>query len=296
MRNTHDYAVLGAFPNLALLSMPTYYIWNATIIIAAVLLCWLPVVFGGLKQIQQRCKDVEPRLPSIPLFPGSSFPNIFDTLGALLAFMLIACASFFNDDGNGTSTISVSVMVISCLGMLVFYLPFIIRLTYVTGCTNEMGLHRPTPMRSRLLPAIPVVFLTIAFNVFFEESGCLKAIAESSGSELIQDSVKMVMMGDWTTRSYVIIQALIIAPIGEECLFRGFLFNIIRDKWGTIAGAAISSLAFASVHFSLPQFIPLFILALLQCRLYMKTRTLVAPILVHFIFNAISVMAAILLS
>ena len=276
--------------------MPTYYVWNVTIIIAAVLLCWLPVVLSGLKQILQRCNDAEPKLPRIPLFPGSSFPNIFDALGALLVFVFMAFSCLPTNGGDETSDVSLSSLVISCLGMLLLYLPFIIRLTYVTGCTNAMGLHRPIPMRSKLLPVIPVVFLSIAFNVFFEESGCLKAIAEATDSELLQGPVKMVMTGDWTMRSYVIIQALIIAPIGEECLFRGFLFNIIRDKWGTIAGAAISSLAFASIHFSLPQLIPLFVLALLQCRLYMKTRTLVAPILVHFIFNAISVTAAILLS
>ena len=276
--------------------MPTYYVWNVTIIIAAVLLCWLPVVLSGLKQILQRCNDAEPKLPRIPLFPGSSFPNIFDALGALLVFVFMAFSCLPTNGGDETSDVSLSSLVISCLGMLLLYLPFIIRLTYVTGCTNAMGLHRPIPMRSKLLPVIPVVFLSIAFNVFFEESGCLKAIAEATDSDLLQGPVKMVMTGDWTMRSYVIIQALIIAPIGEECLFRGFLFNIIRDKWGTIAGAAISSLAFASIHFSLPQLIPLFVLALLQCRLYMKTRTLVAPILVHFIFNAISVTAAILLS
>ena len=276
--------------------MPTYYVWNITIIIAAVLLCWLPIVLSGLKQILQRCNDAEPKLPRIPLFPGSSFPNIFDALGALLVFVFMAFSCLPTNGGDETSDVSLSSLVISCLGMLLLYLPFIIRLTYVTGCTNAMGLHRPIPMRSKLLPVIPVVFLSIAFNVFFEESGCLKAIAEATDSDLLQGPVKMVMTGDWTMRSYVIIQALIIAPIGEECLFRGFLFNIIRDKWGTVAGAAISSLAFASIHFSLPQLIPLFVLALLQCRLYMKTRTLVAPILVHFIFNAISVMAAILLS
>ena len=276
--------------------MPTYYVWNVTIIIAALLLCWLPIVLNGLKQILQRCNDTEPKLPRIPLFPGSSFPNIFDALGALLVFVFMAFSCLFTNGGDETSDVSLSSLVISCLGMLLLYLPFIIRLTYVTGCTNAMGLHRPIPMRSKLLPVIPVIFLTIAFNIFFEESGCLKAIAEATDSDLLQDPVKMVMTGDWTMRSYVIIQALIIAPIGEECLFRGFLFNIIRDKWGTLAGAAISSLAFASIHFSLPQLIPLFVLALLQCRLYMKTRTLVAPIMVHFIFNAISVMAAILLS
>ncbi len=276
--------------------MPTYYVWNVTIIIAALLLCWLPIVLNGLKQILQRCNDAEPKLPRIPLFPGSSFPNIFDALGALLVFVFMAFSCLFTNGGDETSDVSLSSLVISCLGMLLLYLPFIIRLTYVTGCTNAMGLHRPIPMRSKLLPVIPVIFLTIAFNIFFEESGCLKAIAEATDSDLLQDPVKMVMTGDWTMRSYVIIQALIIAPIGEECLFRGFLFNIIRDKWGTLAGAAISSLAFASIHFSLPQLIPLFVLALLQCRLYMKTRTLVAPIMVHFIFNAISVMAAILLS
>ena len=276
--------------------MPTYYVWNITIIIAAVLLCWLPIVLSGLKQILQRCNDAEPKLPRIPLFPGSSFPNIFDALGALLVFVFMAFSCLPTNGGDETSDVSLSSLVISCLGMLLLYLPFMVRLIYVTSRTNAMGLHRPIPMRSKLLPVIPVVFLSIAFNVFFEESGCLKAIAEATDSDLLQGPMKMVMTGDWTMRSYVIIQALIIAPIGEECLFRGFLFNIIRDKWGTVAGAAISSLAFASIHFSLPQLIPLFVLALLQCRLYMKTRTLVAPILVHFIFNAISVMAAILLS
>ncbi len=276
--------------------MPTHYVWNVTIITAAVLLCWLPVLLSGLKQILQRRSDIEPELPRIPLLPGSSFPNLFDTLGALFVFILMACSCIFADSGDENSSISLSSLLISCLGMLVLYLPFMMRLTYVTGCTNEMGLHRPFPMRDKLLPVVPAVFLAMAFNIFFEESGCLKAIAEATDSNMLQDSVSMVMKGDWTMRSYVIIQALLIAPIGEECLFRGFLFNIIRNKWGAIAGAMISSLAFASVHFSLPQFIPLFVLALLQCRLYMKTRTLIAPILMHFIFNAISVTAAILLS
>ena len=276
--------------------MPIHYVLNVSIITVAVLLCWLPVVLSGLKQILQRCNDAEPKLPRIPLFPGSSFPNIFDAVGALFVLMLMACSCLFTDGGDETSNVSLSSLVISCLGMLLLYLPFMVRLIYVTSRTDGMGLHRPFPMRSKLLPVVPVVFLTIAFNVFFEESGCLKAIAEATDSNLLQDSVKMVMKGDWTTRSYVIIQALIIAPIGEECLFGGFLFNIIRNKWGIIAGTAISSLVFASIHSSLPQFIPLFVLALLQCRLYVKTRTLVAPILVHFIFNAISVVVAILLS
>ena len=276
--------------------MPTHYVWNVTIITVAVLLCWLPVLLSGLKQILQRRRDIEPELPRIPLLPGSSFPNLFDTLGALFVFILMACSCIFADSGDETSSISLSSLLISCLGMLVLYLPFMMRLVNETRCTDGMGFHRPFPMRDKLLPVVPAVILAMAFNIFFVESGCLKAIAEATDSNMLQDSVNMVMKGDWTMRSYVIIQALLIAPIGEECLFRGFLFNIIRNKWGAIIGAMISSLAFASVHFSLPQFIPLFVLALLQCRLYMKTHTLIAPILMHFIFNAISVTAAILLS
>lgn len=276
--------------------MPAYHIWNIAIIAVAVLLCWLPLVQRGIATLTSRRRSTEQKLPPIPLFPGSSFPNIFDTLSVLFTFTLLALASIPSVEKSEPTDVSIKSMVISCVVMLVIYLPFLLRLVHVTGHTNEMGLHRPTPLRERLLPVLSVVSLSVAFNVFFGTSGCMKAIADATDSELYQDTVVMILKGDWTLRSYIIIQALIIAPICEECFFRGFLFNALRNCRGGITATLISSLAFAAIHFSLPQLIPLFVFALLQCRLYVKTRTLAAPILAHFCFNAISVGAALLLS
>ena len=96
---------------------------------------------------------------------------------------------------------------------------------------------------------------------------------------------------------------LIAAPIIEEYVFRGILYNTLKSKMGKRAGIILTSLIFSLFHFSLAQGISnlsilfsLFIFALFLNFLYERQRSLIAPIALHMTFNSISVIRIILIS
>jgi membrane protease YdiL (CAAX protease family) len=84
--------------------------------------------------------------------------------------------------------------------------------------------------------------------------------------------------------------AICLAPVAEEILFRGLLYPMFRQfGLGKTAWVATSAL-FAAVHGRMAIFLSLFFLALLLVWLYEKTNNLLAPIIAHSTFNAISLL------
>jgi membrane protease YdiL (CAAX protease family) len=82
------------------------------------------------------------------------------------------------------------------------------------------------------------------------------------------------------------LDAIFLAPLAEECLFRGIFYPAIKylgyprlALWGT-------SLLFAFLHFNQPTFVPLLAFGLLLVGLYEKFGNLLAPIAAHSLFNA----------
>ena len=83
----------------------------------------------------------------------------------------------------------------------------------------------------------------------------------------------------------------ITAAIVEEILFRGILFRILEEKWGSYVGLGVSALIFGALHLANPNSslvtaIGLAIQAgLLLGVAYMFTRNLWFPIAIHFAWN-----------
>lgn len=89
---------------------------------------------------------------------------------------------------------------------------------------------------------------------------------------------------------------LVMAPLIEEFLFRGCIQNWLRKHIGTPLAIIITSLFFAFMHYSpsqgasnFPLIISLFSFSLYLGFLYEKTRSLLAPMILHMTFNGISV-------
>lgn len=89
---------------------------------------------------------------------------------------------------------------------------------------------------------------------------------------------------------------IFLAPLIEETLFRGFLQSYIRKQLGSKQAIGITSLCFSFFHYSpeqglgnIPIIGSLFILALFLGILYEKRASLFAPMMLHALFNAISV-------
>ncbi|MBR2439795.1 MAG: CPBP family intramembrane metalloprotease [Lentisphaeria bacterium] len=83
------------------------------------------------------------------------------------------------------------------------------------------------------------------------------------------------------------ITTIIFAPIGEEIVFRRMLYGLLFPL-GSVKALFLTSFLFSIAHFYLVGIPGLFFLAMILQLLYLHTRNLWCPILVHVIFNALS--------
>lgn len=83
------------------------------------------------------------------------------------------------------------------------------------------------------------------------------------------------------------IASIIFAPILEELIFRGVIFNRLKIRMGIIPAMIISSFLFAIGH-DFGGIVSAFLFGLCMCILYLKTDNILIPMTVHFINNITS--------
>ena len=83
-----------------------------------------------------------------------------------------------------------------------------------------------------------------------------------------------------------LVSIAIIGPIAEEFIFRGVLLHRMMKKTSMWGGILISSILFGLLHADV---FGAFIFGVIASLLYLKTRNLLIPILMHIINNSIAV-------
>lgn len=83
------------------------------------------------------------------------------------------------------------------------------------------------------------------------------------------------------------IGAIIFAPIIEELVFRGVLFNRMKIRVGILPAMIISSFIFAIGH-EFGGMTSAFLFGICMCMLYLKTDNILIPMSVHFINNVVA--------
>jgi membrane protease YdiL (CAAX protease family) len=81
---------------------------------------------------------------------------------------------------------------------------------------------------------------------------------------------------------------IVVAPVMEEIMFRGFLQPALKNSFGGRYAIAVSAFLFAAVHMDIFAFLQIFILGILLGYLYEKTQTLAASIIVHILHNSLT--------
>ena len=91
-------------------------------------------------------------------------------------------------------------------------------------------------------------------------------------------------------------QAGVLAPLGEEFMYRGVLMTTLLRQMGILGALVFSSAIFAVIHLPTePQaVVPLFFLGLALGYVAYRTRSLVAPIAAHSLFNILMIAGAFL--
>ncbi len=85
------------------------------------------------------------------------------------------------------------------------------------------------------------------------------------------------------------ISAVVVAPVVEEVLFRGFFYSWLRPRAGATTTIIVTAAVFSLYHMTLYSIVPLFVVGVLLGWVYERTRSLVFPIAWHAIFNGGSV-------
>lgn len=93
-----------------------------------------------------------------------------------------------------------------------------------------------------------------------------------------------------------VLNVVIIAPILEEVLFRGIIFDQLRNRQSERKANFIQALAFSATHFSLIKFPGHFISGLLYGLIRIKSKSISIPIVLHMFTNAMVCLSLYLLN
>jgi uncharacterized protein len=137
-----------------------------------------------------------------------------------------------------------------------------------------------------LFTALPLVFGSSEMV-----SQWLKSPTGDESQEIIQIFRDSTQTGQ---RVSIILLAVVIAPVAEELVFRGYLYTVLKRFFGALPSLVFSGVLFGLVHVNVPALVPLFLLACTFTIAYEVTGSLFVPMAMHAVFNAINLVAVLL--
>lgn len=137
----------------------------------------------------------------------------------------------------------------------------------------------------------PILGLGVCYGFYFllVESGFDQWFRDLFHIKNEQTIVSYLKDGPLSVKISVAALALVFAPVIEEHVFRGYMYPILKKYTGMIPAALFTSLLFGCVHNSGMALLALSFMSLILIFLYEKTKTIWAPVIMHFAFNASTV-------
>lgn len=254
-----------------------------TLISGSIVFCLALGLMGFL--FRRKASELQPE----PIFPGSKFPGVFSifyTVFFIVTFGMAAVQGYIQQTSDSPPEPNLIDIISSAALQLLLYMPFIC--VYFA----QPSMVRPAASIPQMTKWILLGLLAMILpSQILELYGFSEWVVQITGCPLLQDVVNVLATGEPEIRITMIVLAVIVAPFTEECFFRGFVYNILKQWNGPVSAAIASSILFGAVHASLPQFLPLTLFAIVQCIAYEKARSLWLPITLHILFNGLSALA-----
>ena len=117
-----------------------------------------------------------------------------------------------------------------------------------------------------------------------------RLLLQSLGLDTGMQDVTQVLTGEASppVRAYLLFLGMFLGPLAEECLFRGVLLPVLARRFGAMAGMLTVSAIFAGIHLHLPSLLPLFVLSVWLCLGYLYAGSILVPVVMHMLFNAVN--------
>jgi membrane protease YdiL (CAAX protease family) len=203
-------------------------------------------------------------------------------------FYLLAVGNAVAGESGKPPGLSVEGIVLS-IGFLIF-----MAVIPVAIVSRRMGLGQWLGLRWKewpwvMLIAPATVFTMWAFFAGLQGLGYMD-LMDRLGVQKVQDTVAIFQDAkDPALLILMAFAAVIVAPICEEVVFRGYLYPAAKRFAGPWVAALCTALMFSAAHGSMAALLPLFVFGLVLVALYEFTGSIWAPVAAHFLFNAATV-------
>jgi hypothetical protein len=126
-----------------------------------------------------------------------------------------------------------------------------------------------------------LIFYTLVYGLYLQATG--QEVAQQDVAYAISGATSPLM------KFYFLFLAVFLAPLAEEVLFRGIVMVSLAKRLGAGGAITLTSFLFAMMHGHVPSVVPLFVLSVALSLAYICTESLLVPIVMHSVFNLVSV-------
>jgi membrane protease YdiL (CAAX protease family) len=126
--------------------------------------------------------------------------------------------------------------------------------------------------------------LWFSFGAFLALLAIVSRAAPGAVQHFLRTVQRTPMGPERTPGLLTLAMLVVIAPIAEELLFRGLVFNSLAARWGLRRATVVVALIFGLFHANAPA---MFVFGLVLTVIYIKTRSLLVPMACHALNNLI---------
>jgi len=223
----------------------------------------------------QKARDALPYL----LDPAAAPParvSTSDGLIAATAFFILQgiLMLVFKGDPKKINMLGVTIA-FSLAGLLVYG---VMRWIYWRAKTTGVpAILRGVDLKLSLRAAVPAALVACAVGVVY-----IALLRHSPlWTEIIKAGKTMAHQRGW-----MIALTVVAAPLCEEFIFRGLIYGGLRRSMNAMPAMLASAAIFAVIHPPLSM-LPVFVLGVCTAWTYERSKTLLAPMLVHAVYNAV---------
>ena len=168
--------------------------------------------------------------------------------------------------------------------VLLYFIVIALFLRLIHRPFSELGFMKPRK-RFVVLGFIVGVLLFLGIGILGN------ALTHLLGTPPPQSFAEAVNGANYWEFSLLTILGGLVAPIKEEMLFRGLIYPPLRQVLGKGKGMLLTGMFFATLHFDLVRFLPLFIGGIVLTWLYERSSSIWPSIVAHGTWNILMAVA-----
>lgn len=179
----------------------------------------------------------------------------------------------------------VSTALVYMIAVVMTTLPLLVRQTSESGIFSKLGLRtRPHVKMIGWAMVLWAAYFAVAVVV---STALYHWSIPGLNLEQAQD-VGFTHLMYWYEYAAAFIALVVLAPVFEEIMFRGYLFGRLRARHTFWVSAVVTSLVFAVVHMQLNVGIDVFILSMFMCYARERFGSVYPAILMHMLKNGVA--------